>query len=239
MRRVVARTIAQMIAPAVEEATSPFQYALTTKSGGECVAHAIQALTDLDSRATVLSIDGISAFDLISRAAMLDGLSTVLPFALQFYSEASQYIWTDDFGVNHVIHQGEGGEQGDALMPMLYSLGQHEALMSVQDSLLPDEKLFAYLDDLYVVCAPERVVPIFKLFAQALEEHTRIQVHLGKIQDALQTAAELVDPHARVWRGHGISEEQGIRVLGIPIGHVHFVKAQLRATHHCHAQNSL
>ena len=66
-------------------------------------------------------------------------------------------------------------------MPMLYSLGQHEALLSVQDSLLPDEKLFAYLDDLYVVC-PERVVPIFKLFACALEEHARIQVHLGKIQ---------------------------------------------------------
>ena len=88
VRRVVARTIVQMIAPTVEEATSPFQYVLTTKSGGECVAHATQALTDLDSRATVLSIDGISAFDLISRAAMLDGLSnveggeSVLPFAL-------------------------------------------------------------------------------------------------------------------------------------------------------------
>ena len=101
------------------------------------MAHAIQALTDLDSRATVLSIDGISAFDLISRAAMLDGLSSmeggesVLPFALQFYSEPSQCIWTDDCGVNHVIHQGEGGEQGDALMPMLYSLGQHEAFQWV------------------------------------------------------------------------------------------------------------
>ena len=39
--------------------------------------HAIQSLTDLDSRATVVSIDGISAFDLISRATMLDGLSNV------------------------------------------------------------------------------------------------------------------------------------------------------------------
>ena len=38
-------------------------------------AHAIQSLTDMDTRATVLSIDGISAFDLISRAAMLDGMA--------------------------------------------------------------------------------------------------------------------------------------------------------------------
>ena len=77
VRRLVARSIAQQISSAVEEATSPFQYALTTKASGECVAHAIQSLTDLDSRATVLSIDGIGAFDMISRAAMLDGLQQV------------------------------------------------------------------------------------------------------------------------------------------------------------------
>ena len=74
VRRLVARSIAQQIAPAVQEATSPFQYALTTKAGGECVAHAIQSLMDLDSHATVLSIYGISDFDMISRAAMLNGL---------------------------------------------------------------------------------------------------------------------------------------------------------------------
>ena len=73
VRRLVARSIAQQISSAVAEAT-PFQYALTTKAGGESVAHAIQSLTDLDSRATVLSVDGIGAFDMISRAAMLDGL---------------------------------------------------------------------------------------------------------------------------------------------------------------------
>ena len=42
-------------------------------------------------------------------------------------------------------------------MPMLYSLGQHAALQAVQDALLPGEHLFAYLDDIYIVCLPERV----------------------------------------------------------------------------------
>ena len=46
LRRLFARTIAQSITPVVEAETSPFQYALTTKSGGECVAHDIQSLTD-------------------------------------------------------------------------------------------------------------------------------------------------------------------------------------------------
>ena len=35
--RLVARSIAQQLACAVEVATSPFQYALSTKAGGECV----------------------------------------------------------------------------------------------------------------------------------------------------------------------------------------------------------
>ena len=44
LRRLVARTLAQQLAPAVERATSPFQFALTTKLGCECVAHIAQTL---------------------------------------------------------------------------------------------------------------------------------------------------------------------------------------------------
>ena len=71
--RVVARTISQQLAKVVESATAPFQYALSTRAGCECVAHALQAMTDLDPEATILSIDGVSAYDLISRRAMLFG----------------------------------------------------------------------------------------------------------------------------------------------------------------------
>ena len=91
IRRLVARTVAQQLNPEVEKATAPFQFALTTRCGGECVVHAIQAMTDIDPRATVLSVDGIGAFDLISRAAMMEGLHSleegraVLPFVRQFY----------------------------------------------------------------------------------------------------------------------------------------------------------
>ena len=91
IRRLVARTIAQQLSCVVEKATAAFQYALSTKSQGVCIAHALQGLKDLDDRATVLSIDGTGAFDLISRGAMLSGLrsvpggDSVLPFVLQFY----------------------------------------------------------------------------------------------------------------------------------------------------------
>ena len=62
------------IAKKVEAATAPFQYALKTKAGCECVVHVLQTLTDTDPDATVMSIDGVGAYDLISRNAMLEGL---------------------------------------------------------------------------------------------------------------------------------------------------------------------
>ena len=74
LRRMVARTIAKQIAKQVEAATAPFQYALSTKAGCECVAHMLQSLTDLNPEVTVTSIDGVGAYDLISRSAMLAGL---------------------------------------------------------------------------------------------------------------------------------------------------------------------
>ena len=45
---------------------APFQHALSTRAGCECIGHALQFLTERDPSATITSIDGISAFDTIS-----------------------------------------------------------------------------------------------------------------------------------------------------------------------------
>ena len=116
IRRLVARTIAKQFAKKAEAATAPFQYALSTKAGCECVAHIVQALTDQDANATVVTVDGIGAYDLISRSALLEGLlrmedgDQILPFARCFYGSPSTYLWEDELGNTQEIPQGEGGE---------------------------------------------------------------------------------------------------------------------------------
>ena len=183
-RRLLARTIAQQINPAVESATAPFQHAFTIRTGVECVSHVIKTLTDVDPEATVLFVDGVGAFDLTSRAPMLEGLqgieggNSVPPFLSQFYSSASTYIWEGDFGVTHKIIQGEGGAQGDPLMPALFAVGQHRALVAMKDRLLPHEHLLAFLDDIYIVL--ERVVIIHTQLRVQLWHHARMQKHQGK-----------------------------------------------------------
>ena len=64
-------SMAKQISKRVEAATAPFQHALKTRC--ESVAHVLQTLTDLDPEA-VMSFDGVGAYDLISRNAMLEGL---------------------------------------------------------------------------------------------------------------------------------------------------------------------
>ena len=44
--------------------------------------------------------------------------------------DLSTYSWDDDSGTVHTINQGEGGEQGDPLMPLLFAVGQHPVLVA-------------------------------------------------------------------------------------------------------------
>ena len=68
-----------------------------------------------------MSVDGIGAYDLVSKETMLgalgdlDGGNEILSFVSAFFGWPSSYLWEDEPGEIHDIHQSEGGEQGDAL----------------------------------------------------------------------------------------------------------------------------
>ena len=57
LRRHVARTMAHQFGKSVEAATAPHQYALSTRAGTECVAHALQVLTEMDPLTTIVSME--------------------------------------------------------------------------------------------------------------------------------------------------------------------------------------
>ena len=77
--------------------------------------------------------------------------------------------------VNH-IPEGEGSEQGDPLMPLLFT----RALTSVAAELHRGEQLFAFHDDLYVTAQPDRVVDIYHSLATHLWNQARITLHQAK-----------------------------------------------------------
>ena len=192
----------------------------------------LQVRTDLDDRATVLSIDGIGAFDLVSRESMLRGLLRV-----------------EGGGANSMLlHPAASGKTNTASSTTSFigkvenKLGQHPPLEAVQSQLLEGETLCTSLDDLYAVCSPDRAVPIFDLIQRELWTYSSIEVHLGKTQiwnrggfepfgcHLLTAAARRVDPAAVVWRGDPTltADQPGMKLLGTTLGHREFVDAQLR-----------
>ena len=116
---------------------------------------------------------------------------------------------------------------------LLFSVGQHRAMVSVQAALFEGERLIAFLDDIYVVCSPSRVGEVHALLQRHLWEQTGIRVHQGKtkiwnsggvkppVADALTARAQVDHPTALVWRGDPMLDvsKQGLNVLGVPIGH--------------------
>ena len=108
-RRGVARTMAQQCALRFERACMPF----STRAGTDCVARVVRSLMEVDPRKTLLSIDGVGAFDHIKWKATNPDLAPVLPFVRLFYGKDSKYVWYEEEGLPHEMCQGEGGEQGD------------------------------------------------------------------------------------------------------------------------------
>ena len=209
------------------------------------MVHALTAVTEANPTHTILSVDGVGAYDNISRNSMLQGLRDVpeanrcLPFVKMFYGAPSQYIWHSATGEAHIISQAEGGEQGDPLMPALFSLGQRAALRTMQQHLLPNESLLAFLDDVYVVVPPNRVRPVYDTLAHTLQSQASIQLNQGKTR--AWNAAGIEPPNIRdlgedVWVGNPNlpATSQGMTVLGAPIGSAAFVQHQLQQANQQH-----
>ena len=82
-------------------------------------------------------------------------------------------------------------------MPLLFALGLHRAAAAVQGKLLPSEKVFAFLDDVHVICSPHRVLEVHRILEEELRSHAQISVHHGK---------------TKVWNRSGVPP-RGIDVL--------------------------
>ena len=116
--------------------------------------------------------------------------------------------------MSHRIGQHEGGEQGDPLMPLLFSLAIHNALAEVKEQLLDGEFLFAFLDDVYVMAKPDRIRTIYDLLSVKLSTVAGIQLHTGKTCTWNKAG---VCPASMAELGLSVWSHEGIKIPGTPV----------------------
>lgn len=125
-------------------------------------------------------------------------------------------------------------------MPALYCLSQHPALAAVQAQLEPNEFLFGFLDDFYAVVPTHRVRPVLDLLSQHLATHAHVHLHQGKTR--FWNAAGRAPPHIQHLPSTWLidpqlpSHEQGLKVLGVPVGSDAYIQHHLRQTTNAHQQ---
>ena len=183
-------------------------------------------LSERQPRLTVLTIDGIGAYDHAFRTAMLSkllevpSLRNLLPFARVACAQPSLYVWEDADDVRHNIEQHEDGEQGDPLMPILFSLGLHNALEEVQQILDPREFLSVYLGDVFILSSPRRTRVIFNLLENTLLKRAGIHLHIGKtrVWNVCGKQVPDIDDH-----GDDVWSTSGVMILGTSLGRGKFL----------------
>ena len=146
--RLVARTIAQQLTNAVEAYTPPFQPALSTRAGCECIAHALQ-VSDLNPGTTITSIDGVAAFDFIQgkrcsrNSARCQGGVEVMPFVLVFCGSSLRIC--GNCACPSTKARGANRRSFDAS-----SFRSRQLALVVAQSRLESDKVMAFLDDVFV-----------------------------------------------------------------------------------------
>ena len=244
LRRLVEKTLAKQFVAAFQEEVAPHNFGLASRCGTDALVHLLRASTDLDENCTILSIDGVGAYDHVSRGRMFQelwrvpALHPLIPYVRMFLGHDTEFVWRDAQGEAHSVQQGEGGEQGSALMPALFCLALKPALDEIQSQLQPGERVYAYLDDIYVVTSPARVRSCYNLFSEVLDRICHIQVNRGKLVAwnrsglpapaevrELDTAASETCPAHTVWTADLQPSLCGVTVLDAPIGSSAFVES--------------
>ena len=106
---------------------APYQRPRSIGAGAEALARALRMATDMSTSTTVVSVDGVGAYNHICKRTFdgplaspaLAPLISLVRFCCLFY---------DASGADPSVLQSKGGEQGDLLMPRSFAVGIHQAL---------------------------------------------------------------------------------------------------------------
>ena len=234
LRRLTSKCSMSTVAERAASLLGPHQLGVGVKEGLEAIIHAArQATQEGDEDFLVLQVDFLNAFNMADRekafVAMEEAFPDLIEWVLTCYNCEAKLI----FGKTIILSQ-VGFHQGDPLAGLLFSLTLHPIIMKIQQRIQGLKLNTWYLDDGSLGGNKRQLQGAVDIILQ--EGPAR-----GLFLSTARTVPPQAKPKSTVWSPCGVNlqddpldrgiprvKEEGIILLGSPIGSQHFVDEAIR-----------
>ena len=158
-RRLVAKALCKMYNADIKAHVGVQQFGVGLPAGAEVMQKVLAAQAQRWPSAVVLSFDAANAFNTMSRSAVRAALEGTIPGLARacgwWYAQPTTHIYWDERQQAHEIIAEQGVDQGCPLSPALFSIALAPKLAALETHLRASDdraRVYAYLDDLFIVC---------------------------------------------------------------------------------------
>ena len=231
LRRLTAKTIARRVQERAASLLAPHQLGVGVKNGCEAILHTVRKVLKSDPSLFCLQVDFQNAFNLVSREVGLEEVARLFPEILAWtstcYGQSSHLL----FGTTSISSEC-GWQQGDPLASLLFSLVLHPLLNNIRERVPGLTAHAWYLDDGIFVGKEEDLEQVLDVLvregpARGLVLSTTITSPDNPKTTVWSKEAEHCPP-ALAAQGAVWVEEEGIVLLGAPIGSKGYVEKEVR-----------
>eukprot|EP00792_Barthelona_sp_PAP020_P009751 TRINITY_DN3319_c3_g5_i2.p1 TRINITY_DN3319_c3_g5~~TRINITY_DN3319_c3_g5_i2.p1 ORF type:complete len:1466 (+),score=268.44 TRINITY_DN3319_c3_g5_i2:182-4399(+) len=189
--KIAEKVIFARIGPSLGKYVNKYQYGVSIRNGCSAIAHNIRR--QLDKGNLVFSIDFANAFNTINIAACLDDKPELRPYVNYFHTVVTSNITAISPSGNYEMVRGV--PQGGVLSPILFCLGIHKGLESLQKNY-PNAKIYAYLDDIYLSFEKDNIPPKDQLLTviKRCFQYSHLQLNEDKCDFIIDTSKVLGIP---------------------------------------------
>jgi len=236
--RFVGRVVAKQLSQNAASKLGPLQLGVGVPCATEMVAHASSFIVarvfdtndGVTDDLTVLQIDFANAFNTIRRGAIWQGIQTHMPQITQFFLWAYHGpapLWTR-LG-RPLGHVSTGVRQGDPLGPLYFAMGIQQLLERVATAH-PTVRLAAYLDDVHLFGSTIDTMEAYDRIRDLAPRECGLQVNAAKCKLLHRPSSTDLDELVHLNPASPAPEEQGLTVLGVPVGTDDFVGDEVESS---------
>ena len=220
LRRLTSKLVARAVNGRMEQLLAPHQMGVGVRGGCEAAVHAVRAAVSQNPDKWLLQLDLENAFNCVDRSHVLSEIAKLLPdclaWAVTCYGTPSQL----QFG-KHTLSSSSGVQQGDPFASVCFALVLQPVVKSIETEV-PTLAANVWLhDDGSAVGSEEELKKVVDIVKR---DGPLRGLHLQPDKSTVWSPSPLA-PGIKYPLGRGIKqiEEEGIKLLGAPIGSADFI----------------